>query len=62
MNLSMKQKWIHRQGERGEGEMDWEFGTSICKLLHRKQINNEVLLYNYTQNPVINYNGKEYEK
>ena len=40
MNLSMKQKQIHRhteqtsgcQGGSGEGEMEWEFGVSRCKL------------------------------
>ena len=47
------------------GGMDWEFGVSRCKLLHIEWINNEVLLYstgNYIQYPVINHNGKEYEK
>ena len=44
---------------------DWEFGISRCKLLYREWINNKVLLYspgNYIQYPVINHNGKEYEK
>ena len=32
--------------ERGGGNgMDWEFGVSICKLLHLEWLNNEVLLY-----------------
>ena len=47
------------------GGMDWEFGTSICKLLHTERINNKVILYspgNYIQYPVINHKGKEYEK
>ena len=38
---------------------------SRCKLLHIGWISNMVLLYstgNYTQYPVINHNGKEYEK
>ena len=42
--------------------MDWESGTSRCKLLYIKWINNKVLLYstgNYIQYPVINHNGKE---
>ena len=42
INLSTKQKDIHRHGEqtcgcqRGRGGigMDWEFGVSRCKLLH----------------------------
>ena len=45
--------------------MDWEFGTSRCKLLHIGQINNKVLLYrtrNYSPYPVVNHNGKEHEK
>ena len=49
----------------GEGGMDWEFGISRCKLLYIEWINNKVLLNstgNYIQYPVINHNGKEYEK
>jgi len=60
MNLSTKQKQTHRHGEQtcgcsGEGResgVDWEFGVSICKLLHLECISNEVLLYsirNYIQ-------------
>ena len=48
----------------GRGK-DWEFGISRCKLLYIEWINNKVLLYstgNYIQYPVINHNGKEYEK
>ena len=47
------------------GGMEWEVGVSRCKLLYIEQINNKVLLYstgNYIQYPVINHNGKEYEK
>ena len=47
------------------GGMDWEFGISRCKLVYIGWINNKVLLYstgNYIQYPVINHNGKEYEK
>ena len=49
----------------GREGMDWEFGVSRCKLLYREWINNKVLLYsteNCIQYPVINHNGKEYEK
>ena len=45
--------------------MAWEFGISRDKLLHVEWINNKSLLYrtwNYNQYPVINHNGKEYEK
>ena len=44
--------------------MEWEFGVSRCKLLYIGWIN-KVLLYSrgdYTQYPVINHNGNEYEK
>ena len=51
----------------GQGGMDWEFGISRCKLLYIERINYKVLLYGtgnyqYVQYPVINHNGKEYEK
>ena len=49
----------------GEGGMDWEFGISRCKLLYIGWINKKVLLYSTgddIQDPVINHNGKEYEK
>ena len=45
--------------------MEWKFGISRCKLLQRERINNKVLRYstgNHHQYPVINHNGKEYEK
>ena len=69
----MKQKETHRHREQaygcqkaaGRGGKDWEFGISKCKLVYTGQINNKTLLYstrNYTQYPVINHNGKEYEK
>ena len=48
----------------GEGIVR-EFGIDMYTLLHLKWINNKVLLYstgNYFQYPVINHNGKDYEK
>ena len=45
--------------------MDQELGVSRCKLLYTEWINIKVLLQstgNYIQYPVINHNGKEYEK
>ena len=45
--------------------MEWELGVSRSKLLYREWINNKVLLHStgdYMQHPVINHNGKEYEK
>ena len=52
-------------GGGGRGEMDWELGISRYKLLYIEWIHDKVLLYsmgNYIQYPVINHNGKEYEK
>ena len=69
----MKQKQTHRhreqicgcQGGVGHGGgKDWEFGIRRCRLLSIRCIN-KVLLYstgNYIQYPMINHNGKEYEK
>ena len=72
MNMSTKQKQIHRYREQTYGcqggwgwGMGWEFGVNRRKLLHTEWINNKVLLYstgNYTQYPGINHNGKEYLK
>ena len=53
------------KGEVGLGGMDGVFGINKCKLLYMEGINSKVLLYstgNYIQYPVINRNGKEYEK
>ena len=73
MNLSTKQKQTHRHREqacgcqvRGEVRRDeLDFEISRYKLLNTEWINNKVLLYNtgnYIEYPVINHNGKEYEK
>ena len=56
--------WLPR-GWGGKGGKNWESGISRCKLAYIGWINNKVLLYssgNYIQYPVINHNGKEYEK
>ena len=73
MNLSTEQKWTQRHREEtcgcqvggGGGGKEWEFGISTSKLLYIGWKNNKVLLDstgNYIQYPVINHNGKEYEK
>ena len=71
MNFPMKHKQTHREQtwlprvQGGGGGKDWEFGISRRKLLYIGWINTKVLLYstgNYIPYPVINYNGKEYEK
>ena len=36
--------WLPRERD-GMGGLDWELGTSRCKVLHIEWINNEVLLY-----------------
>ena len=70
MNLSTKQKQIHREQTCGchggeEGGVNWEFRVGRCKLLYIEWINNQVLLYstgNSTQYPRINHHGKKYKK
>ena len=74
MNSSMKEKQTHRHREQTCGCQGWGWGRCgerlgawdwRCKLLYIGWINNKVLLYsigNYIQYPVINHNGKEYEK
>ena len=51
--------------ERAEGGVGREAGVSGCKLLSIGWMTNKVPLYstgNYIQYPVINHNGKGYEK
>ena len=55
----------NRNREKRRGGTDRESGISKCKLFHVGWINNKVLLQstgNYIQYPVINHDGKEYEK
>ena len=70
MNISMGQKqtqtyrtdlWLPRERGRGGG---LGAGISKCKLLYTEWINKALLhsTGNDTQYPVINHNGKEYEK
>ena len=52
------------RGKIGRGK-DWEFGIRSRTLLYTELIKRGVLLYstgNYIQYPIINHNGKEYEK
>ena len=72
-NLSTKQKQTHRhkrtdlwlpRGRGWQGGMDKKFGISRCQLLYTEWIN-KVLLHStgsYAQYPVVNHNGKEFEK
>ena len=56
--------WLPR-GRDGRGGIYWEFAISRHILLYTEWINNKVLLCstgNYVQYPMINHNGKEYEK
>ena len=63
--LTDTERLVVAKGEGCGGGMDWEVGISRCKLLHLGWISHKVLLYsmgNYIQYPMMNYNGKEYEK
>ena len=65
MNLSMKQKQIHRQKTDlwfPRGEIGWEFGISRCKLLYTGWINSKVLHSELHPISCNKHNGKEYEK
>ena len=69
VNLSTKQKQIHRpreqacgcQGRGGRSGKDWDFRVSRCKLLHLEWISNKVLLYstgNYIQSLGMDHDGR----
>ena len=72
MNISAKQKQIHRHREqtcvcRGGEERggDWEFGVSRRKLLHLEGLSNGVLPYstgNYIQYLGTDHDGRKYRK
>ena len=67
-DLQTQKTNLHLPNWKGVGErrgINQDFGIRRYKLLYIKQINKKVLLYstgNYIQYPVINHNGKEYEK
>ena len=72
-NLRRKQIQTHNienglvvaKGERGCWRgMEWQFGVSRCKLLYKEWKNNRsyCIAWKLYQYPVINHNGKEYEK
>ena len=64
-NRHREQTCVCQGGGSGGGRLDWEFVVGRCKLVYREWKNSKVLLYstgNYIQYPVINHNGKEYEK
>ena len=69
MSISTKQKQTRRY--RGQtcacqwGDKDWEFEINRCKVVYLGWKNYNILLYrtgNYIPYPVINHNGKEYQK
>ena len=63
--MNIENRFVVAKGEENGGGVDREFEISRSKLLNVEWINKKVLLYstgNYIQHPVINYNGKEYEK
>ena len=57
--------WLSVWSE-GWGEKVWDFGIGRYKPLYIGWISNKILIYStgnyYSQYPVINHNGKEYEK
>ena len=62
IDMENRCEWPKRKGS--GGGMEWEFGVSRCKFMYRMD-KYKVLLCstgNYIQYPVINHNGKEYEK
>ena len=53
------------QGGEGNRWKDWEFWIRRGKLIYIEWVNNKILMNgigNYIEIPVINNNGKEYEK
>ena len=62
IDMQNRCEWPRRKG--GGGGMDWEFGVSRCKFTYRVDKYKVLLcrMGNYIQYPVINHNGKEYEK
>ena len=75
MNLPTKEKQTHRHreqncgcqgGARGRERWIGNLGLAdVNSILYMERINNKALLYstgNYIQYPMINHNGKEYEK
>ena len=73
MNVPVKQKQTHRHreqtcGYQGGGWVEEGWIGSLewpIQLLYTQLINDKVLLWrtgNYIQYPIINHNGKEYEK
>ena len=61
----IENRLVVAKGEGSGGGIDWELGISRCKLVYVEWINNKVLLYstgNCIQYPIVNHNGKEYEK
>ena len=63
--VDKENRLVVAKGEGVEGGLEWEGGVSRGQLVYMEWVNNKVLLYStgkYIQYPVINHNGKEYEK
>ena len=61
----IENRLVAAKGERGRGGKVWEFEINRGKLVYIGWIENKVPLCstgNYIQYPLINPNGKEYEK
>ena len=62
---NIESRLVVAKGAEVGGGTEWEVGVSRCKLLCVEWINTKVLLCsteNYVHYPMINHNGKEYEK
>ena len=69
MNLTRKHKQIQilktnifTKEKRGWEAINQDFGINTYKLVYIKQIKKKQNMENYIQYPVINHNGKEYDK
>ena len=63
--MDIENRLVVAKGEAVGRRMELEVGVSRCKLLYIEWMNNKFLLYstgNSIQYPMINHNGKEYEK
>ena len=60
----MESRLVVDNGEGGQGGKDWEFGICRQIIVYRTDKQQDLLCHrgNYSQYPVINHHGKEYEK
>ena len=63
-NRDIENRLVVTKEEVGGRGLDWDLGISRCRLVYIERINKVLLdsTGNCTQYPVLNHNGKEYEK